>query len=180
MAVRSLYIPPVNTVPHGSQITVHSTSQHSTTWQIIVYSTSQHSTTWWSHHCTFLQSTQYHMAVRSLYIPPVNTVPHGNHITVHSSSQHSTTWQSDHCAFHQSTQYHMADHCTFHQSTQYHMVITSLYIPPVNTVLHHVHGSQITVHSTSQHSTTWQSDHCTLHSQCSTTWQSDWRLVKKR
>ena len=25
MAVKSLYIPPVNTVPHGSQITVHST-----------------------------------------------------------------------------------------------------------------------------------------------------------
>ena len=71
-------IPPVNTVPHGGQINVHSTSQDS-----------------------------YHMVVRSLHIPPVNTVLHGGQTIMHSTSQHSTTWWSDHRAFHQSTQYHV-------------------------------------------------------------------------
>ena len=79
--VRSSCIPPVNTVPHGSQIIVHSTSQHSTTW--------------WSDHHAFHPPTQYHMVVRSSYIPPVNTVPHGGQIIVHSTSQHRTTWWLD-------------------------------------------------------------------------------------
>ena len=42
--VRSTCIPPVNTVPHGGQINVHSTSQHSATW--------------WSDQRAFHQSTQ--------------------------------------------------------------------------------------------------------------------------
>ena len=79
--LRSSCIPPVNAVPHGGQIIVHSTCQHSTTWwsnhrafhlstvphggQIIVHSTCQHSTTWWSQ------------------------------IVVHSTCQHSTTWWSN-------------------------------------------------------------------------------------
>ena len=81
MVVRSPCIPPVSTVPHGGQIIVHSTSQHSTTW--------------WSDHRAFHQSTQYYMVVRSPCIPPVTTVPHGGQITVHSTSDHSTTWWSD-------------------------------------------------------------------------------------
>ena len=60
---RSSCIPPVNAVPHGGQIIVHSTCQHSTTW--------------WSNHRAFHLSTQYHMVVKSSCIPPVNTVPHG-------------------------------------------------------------------------------------------------------
>ena len=47
--LRSSCIPPVNTVPHGGQIIVHSTCQHSTTW--------------WSNHRAFHLSTQYHMVV---------------------------------------------------------------------------------------------------------------------
>ena len=106
--VRTSCIPPVNTVPHGGQIIAHSTSQHSTTWwsdhvhstsqhsitwwSDHVHSTSQHSTTWRSDHRAFHQSTQYHMAVRSSCIPPVNTVPHGGQIIVRSTNQHSTTW----------------------------------------------------------------------------------------
>ena len=82
--LRSPCIPPVNTVPHGGQIIVHSTSQHSTTWR-----SDHHSTTWWSDHRAFRQLTQCHMVVRSSCIPPVNTI----------------TWWSDHCAFHQSAQY---------------------------------------------------------------------------
>ena len=51
---------PVNTVPHGGQIIVHFTSQHTATFgqiivstvphcgQIIVHFTSQHRATWWS------------------------------------------------------------------------------------------------------------------------------------
>ena len=52
----------------------------------------------------FYQSTQYHTAVRSSCIPPVNTVPHGGQIIVQPFSQHSTTWWSDHRAIHWSTQ----------------------------------------------------------------------------
>ena len=81
-------IPPLNTVPHGGQITVYSTSQHRT---------SQHSTTCWSDHCTFHQSTQYqsaqyHMAVRSLYIPPVNTVPLASDLILRSSEHAVSSW----------------------------------------------------------------------------------------
>ena len=120
IVVISSCIPPVSTIPHGGQIIVHSTSQHSSTscipsvntvphgGQIIVHSTSQHNSTWRSVHRAFHQSTQFHMAVRSSCIPPVNTIPHGGEIIVHSTSQHSTTWRSDHRAFNQSTQYHMA------------------------------------------------------------------------
>ena len=88
------------------------------------------------------QLAQYHMVVRS---PPVSTVSHGGQIT---TSQHSITWWSDH---HQSAQYHMV--VRSHQLAQYHMVVRS---PPVTTVSH---GGQIIVHSISQHSTTWWSDH---------------------
>ena len=91
--LRSPCIPPVNTVPRGGQIIVHSTCKHSTTW--------------WSDHRAFHQSTQYDMAVRSSCIPPVITVPHGGQITVYSTGQHSTSWWSDHRAFHQSKQYHI-------------------------------------------------------------------------
>ena len=62
---------------------------------IFVHSTSQHSATWQSDPLAFYQSTQHHMAVRSLCIAPVNTVPHGGQILLHSTSQHSTTWRSD-------------------------------------------------------------------------------------
>ena len=139
MAVRSLYIPPVNTVPHGRSLCIPpvNTVPHGN--HTTVHSSSQHSTTWQSGHCAFHQSTQYHMAARLLYIPPVNTAPHGrslyippvntvlhgSQITVHSTSQHSTTWRSDHCTFHQSTQYHMAVRSLYSlsQSTQYHMAV---------------------------------------------------------
>ena len=56
--------------------------------------------------CTFHQSTQCHMLVRSSCISSVYTVPHGDHV-VHFTSQHSTTWWSDYCVSHLSTQYHM-------------------------------------------------------------------------
>ena len=105
---RSLCNPPVNAGPQGCQIIMHSTSQHSTTWQ--------------SDHCAFHQPIQYQMAVRSSFIPPVNTVPHGGQIIVHSSSQHNTTWWSEHRAF--------------NQPTQYHMVVRSSCIPPVSTGPH--------------------------------------------
>ena len=108
MVVKSSCIPPVNTVPHGGKIIVHSTCQHSTTW--------------WSDHRAFHQSTQYHMVVKSSCISPVNTDPHGGQIIVHSTCQHSTTWWSDHRAF--------------HLSTQYHMMVKSSCISPVNTVPH--------------------------------------------
>ena len=147
MVVRSSYPLLVNTVPHGGQIIVPSTSQHRITRR--------------SDHRAFHQSTQNHTAIRSSCIPPVNTVPYGSQIIVHSTSQHSTTWWSDHRAF--------------HQSTQYHMVVRSSCISPVNTVPHGVrspcispvntvqHGAQIIVHHTSQHSTTWWSDHRASH-----------------
>ena len=105
---------------------------------------------------------------------PVNTEPHGGQIIVHSTSQHRTTWWSDHRAF--------------HQSTQNHMVVRSSCIPPINThsdntephggqiivysvntephggqiIVHSVAG-QIIVHSTSQHRTTWWSEHRAFH-----------------
>ena len=100
-----------------------------------------------SNRLTFHQLKQYHIVVRSLCIPSVNTVtyggqtlcippavtvPHGGQIIAHSSSQHSTTWWSDHCAF--------------HQLTQYHIVVGSSCIPQVNTV---PHSGRIIVHSTS-------------------------------
>ena len=146
MVVRSSCIIPVSTVPHGGQI--------------IVYSTSQHSTTWWSDHRVFHQSALYHMVVRSSCIPPVNTVPHGGQIIVYSTSQHSTTWWSDHPVFHrQHSTTWWSDHRVFHQSTLYHMLVRSLCIPaqyhtvvrsscipPVNTV---PHGGQIIVYSLS-------------------------------
>ena len=122
-------------------------------------SCSQHSTTWWSDHCAFYRSTQYHMVVRSLCIPPVNTVPH-DRIIVHSTCQHSTTWWADHCAFHWSTKYHMMiQSLCIPPSTQYHIMVQSC-IPPVNTV---PHGGHIKMHSTSQHSTTRWSDHRAFH-----------------
>ena len=85
MVVRSTCIPPVNTVPHGGQINVHPTSQHS------------------MHHMV-VRSSCIPPLVRSTCIPPVNTAPHGGQINVHSISQHSTTWWSDQRALHQSTQ----------------------------------------------------------------------------
>ena len=106
MVVRSPCIPPVNTIPHGGQISVHSTGQHSTSW--------------WSDHRVLHQSTQYHMVVRPPCIPPVNTVPHGGQITVHSTSQHSASWWSDQRAF--------------HQSKQYLMVVRIPCFPPVSTL----------------------------------------------
>ena len=90
--------------------------------QTTVHSPSQHSSTWWSDHRAFHQSTQYHVVVRSSCIPPVNTVPQGGQITVHSTSQHITTWWSD--------------HRVFHQSTQYYTVVKSSCSPLVNTVPH--------------------------------------------
>ena len=101
---------PANTVPHGGQIIVHSTSQHSTTWR--------------SDHRAFHQSTQYHMAVRSSDIPPVNTVPHGGQIIGHSTCQHSTTWWSDHHTVHQPTQWATtwrSNHHTVHQLSLIHI-----------------------------------------------------------
>ena len=80
MVVRSSCIPPVNTVPHGGQIIVHSTSQHIATCdQIIVHSTNYHSASWWSDHCAFHQSTYCHM-IRSSCILPIITVQHGDQI----------------------------------------------------------------------------------------------------
>ena len=152
MVVRSPCIPLINTVPHGGQITVHSTNQHSTTWwsdhrafhqskqnhvrvrlsciyQSIQYHMAVRSLCSTSQHSTTWwsdhQPTPYHMEVRSSCIPPVKTVPHGKFI-----SQHRTTWWSD------------------HQPTSYHMVVrSSANIVP--------HGGQII----SQHRTTWWSDH---------------------
>ena len=49
-----------------------------------LHSTNCYSTTWWSGHRAFHQSTQYHIAVRSSGIPPVNTLPHGGQIIAHS------------------------------------------------------------------------------------------------
>ena len=126
---------PYNAVPHGGQIIVHSTSQHSTTSDhcVLLHSTTSdhrafhqltqyhirsscippiNSTT--SDHRAFHQLTQYH--IRSSCIPPVNTVPHQiivhstsqhSHI-VHSTSQHTNTWRSDQSIV-QSAQYLMAD-----------------------------------------------------------------------
>ena len=149
MVVRSLCIPPVNTEPHGGQIIVSSTSQHSTTWwsdhrafhQSIQHhmvvrsscnSTSQHSTTLWSDHRAHHKSTQHHMVVRSSCLQPVSTAPHDGQIIMHSTSQHSTTQWSDHRAYHQSTQHNnWSDHRAHHQSAQCHMVIRSSCLPPV-------------------------------------------------
>ena len=95
MVVRSSCISPVNTVPHGGRIIVHSTCQHSIIGgQIIVHSTSQPCSTWWSYGA-FHQSAQYHMVVRSPCNPLINTVPHIGQIITQSNSQHSTTWWSD-------------------------------------------------------------------------------------
>ena len=107
MAVRSSCNPPANTVPHGGQIIMQSTSQHSTTWR--------------SDHHAIHQPTQYHMAVRSSCNPPANTVPHGGQIIMQSTSQHNATWRSDHA---------------IHQPTQYHMAVRSSCNPPANTVPH--------------------------------------------
>ena len=135
MVVRSSCIPPVNTVPH---------------------------------------------AVRLSCIPPVNTARYGGQIIVHSTSQHSTTCGQ--IIVHSTSQHNTiwcrwSDHRAFHQSTQHDMVVTSSCIPPVNTVPHAVRlscippvnttrygaGGQIIVHSTSQHSTIWWSDHRAFH-----------------
>ena len=172
MAVRSLSIPPVNTVPHGGQIIVYSVSQHyHMGGQIIVYSVSQHCTISRSDHCVFCQSTLYHMEVRSSRIPSVNTALYGGQIIVYYSSQYNTTssscipsvntvpyrgqiivyfvskhctiWRSDHRVFHLSTQHYMAvrslciipvntiphRHRVFRQSTMYHMVVRSCILP---------------------------------------------------
>ena len=93
-------VPSVNTAPHGGQINVHSTSQHSTTWwsDQRAFHQSTTSTTWWSDERAlhqksdqraFHQSTQHHMVVRSTCIPSVNTVTHGGQINVPYTSQHS-------------------------------------------------------------------------------------------
>ena len=96
--VRLSCIPPVNTVPHGGQIIMHSTSEQLATWR--------------SDHHAFHQRTTCHMAVRSSRIPPannlpqvlavrlscippVNTIAHDGQIIVHSASKHSTAWRSD-------------------------------------------------------------------------------------
>ena len=81
---------PVNTIPHRHR--VFSLSAHGG--QIIVYSVSQHCTIWRSDHRVFHLSTPHHMAVRSLCIIPVNTIPHGTQI-VYSTSEQCTTWWSD-------------------------------------------------------------------------------------
>ena len=149
LVVRSWCIPPVNTVPHGDEILVHRTNQHSASW--------------WSDLGASHQSTQCLMVVRSWCIPPVNTVPHGDEILVHPTNQHSASWWSDLGASHQSTQCLMA--------------VRSWCIPPVNTVPHGgqilvntvphggqilantvPHGGQILVHPTSQHRASWWSD----------------------
>ena len=90
---------PVNTVPHGGQIIVHFTSQHTATWwsdhRAFHQSTHchiwsdhrQHCATLWSDHRALHQSTPCHMVVRlsstpchvvirSSCISPVNTVTH--------------------------------------------------------------------------------------------------------
>ena len=154
MAVRSSYIPPVNTEPHGGQIIVHSVNTEPHGCQIIVHSTSHHSTTWRSDLVHF-RSTQNHMVVRLSCIPstqyrmvvrsrafPVNTEPHGGQIIVHSvntvphggqisciSGQHRTTWRSDHRAFRQHRTTWRSDHRAFHLSTQYHIFDKSSCIP---------------------------------------------------
>ena len=81
LPVRSLCLPPVNTVRHSGQIMVHSISQRGTTW--------------WSDRHAFHQAILCHTVVRSSCIPPVNTIPRGGQIVMHSTSQHSTTWWSD-------------------------------------------------------------------------------------
>ena len=78
------------TVSHGGQI-VHSASQHS--WWQTVHSISQHNTTWWSD-STFHQSTQYHMVV-SWCIPPVTQYHMVFGWCIPPVSQHSNTQQSD-------------------------------------------------------------------------------------
>ena len=151
-------------------------------------SISQHCTIWRSDHCLFRQSTLYHMAVRllcipsvnttiwavrSLCIPSVNTVPYRGQIIVYFVSQHCTIGRSDHRVFHLSTLHYMAvrslciipvntiphRHRVFRQSTLYHIAVRSLYILSVNTV---PYGGQIIAYSICQHSTIWRSDHCVL------------------
>ena len=152
-------IPSVTTVPHGGQIIVYSVSQHCTIWRsdhrvfhlstlhhmavrslcsVTTRDTRAHAHTHARTHA--LQSIQYHivivysvcqhMAVKSLCIPSVNTVPYGGQIIAYSICQHRTIWRSD--------------HCVLFQSIQYHMALRSC-IPPVNNV---PHGGQ-TVHSAS-------------------------------
>ena len=89
MVVRSLLAPPVHTVLHEGQIIVHSTSQHSAGWwsgHCAFRQTTQYLI--WSGHCVFHQSSQYHMVVRSLCIPPVNTVLHGGQTESSKSLTH--------------------------------------------------------------------------------------------
>ena len=140
-----------------------------------------------------LQPSECWIRLGSLCIPSVNTVPHGGDSTwmldqtwiiVYSTSQHSTTWW---WWWHYLNAESDSDHCAFHQSTQYHMVVTlfecwirlgSLCIPPVNRIpqigeiILILNQTWITVHSTSQQSTTdrWDHfntesdlDHCALH-----------------
>ena len=107
MVVRSSCSPPVNTVPHGGQITVHSTGQHSTTW--------------WSDHHAVYQSTQYHKVVRSSCIPPVTTVPHSGQITAfHQSPQYQMVVTSRACEERQelSVKPSMPPQHTYHRSAQ--------------------------------------------------------------
>ena len=98
-----------------------------------VYFYRQHSTTWRS------DRKRWGLELGTeLSIPPVNTVSHGGQIKRSGAVQN----------------------CLFHQSVQYHMVVRSSCIPPVSTVSH---GGQIIVHSTSQYSITWWSDHRAFH-----------------
>ena len=90
-----------------------------------------------------------------LCIPSVNTESYCKH----SFSQHTTS-RSDHHAFQQSTLPHGGQIKSFHQSTQHHVVVRSSCIPPVGLV---PHGGQIIMHFTSQHCTTWWSDHQPFH-----------------
>ena len=116
-------VPSVNTVPYGGQIIVYSASQHCTTWRSD-YCVFRQSTLPYgrSDHCVFRQSTLYHIAVRSLCILSVNTVPYGGQIIAYSICQHCTIWRSDHCVLFQSIQYHIvivysvSEHCTISRS----------------------------------------------------------------
>ena len=127
MVKSSCILPVMSVPPYGSQNIVHSIRQDRSHrgGQITVHFTSQDSTTpWWSNRRTFHQSGQYHtMVVKSSYIPSVRTVPHyGGQIVVHSTSQDSTTlWWSNRRELNQSGQYHP-------------MVVKSSCIPSVKTV----------------------------------------------
>ena len=105
---------------------------------------------------------------RSLCTEPVSTLPYSGQIIVYSTSEHTTIWWSDHRVLQQWTHYHMVVRSScippvnrvFHQWTHYHMVVRSSCIAPVNTL---PYDGQIIVLSTSQHSTTWWSDHRAFH-----------------